>query len=238
MYDFKPPVNQEDTQPESDSLRFVKEFLEPSLKRFDGDYNDELCQKIINKFWGTTSRGLIVSNYSPPLLINESGWKTTKDTNGKDIISSNDDYFNVLKRGTEYERRKAEDEAKAEAERLAKTNQWRYESPSGSQRQLDFQNYRPDIEGLTMILQDFELWDLSEMGMVAAMTSDELKKVMTEAPDSFVMLFEWFASCHHQIQLDLKEVEKKHGKATIKISELVTEIKELKAELKKAGDKK
>ena len=124
-------------QTRSDSLNFAERFLQPLLVRVSGenghgDIKDEFIEKLINKSWGSDyNRGLLVSNEQGPLYIGRWKKKIFKDSEGKDVefLVSNDDYFDELKRGPEYERRKAEEkkikEAKEEEERQARISRFR-----------------------------------------------------------------------------------------------------------------
>lgn len=125
-------VQENNSNGDSDTKKFCETKLVPLLKRLvDPDTNklnihDPVIVEILNKFWGMGwSRGILISNSQEPFLFNPREWKQIKIKDSSDtFLASNDDYFDILKRGYEYERRRKqrEEEARKKAEEQRKNN--------------------------------------------------------------------------------------------------------------------
>ena len=98
----------------SDSIKFALGILAPVLERLQGvhgtaDLTDPYVQNVIHKLWPyNNNRGILISSDQQPLILGANSWSTVKMSDGKEFHASNDEYFDVLKRGDEYERRKKE----------------------------------------------------------------------------------------------------------------------------------
>lgn len=98
---------------DSDTKAFADELTE-ILSRFSGekgkaDIQDPVFKKIMEKFWSHgNGKAVIVSSDQEPLFFNRSSWKDLKITDQEEtILSSNDDYFDRVRRGPVYEQREA-----------------------------------------------------------------------------------------------------------------------------------
>lgn len=118
------PENMKDSLPEkintdmSDSRRYAISRIAPYLLRFHGnsgpaDIHDPFLNTMLVNGWTTVNgRAVLVSSDQDHVLLNSTGWESLKDPNGEEFLSSNDDYFKILKRGSLFDQRKKEEDAK------------------------------------------------------------------------------------------------------------------------------
>lgn len=127
LHEYKPKkvgpngVYTDDDSGPSDSKNFADRVLKPILKADFGDglgaINNKLFQEVINKYWSSNNRGILVSNRHAPFIIGD--WKTV-DLGGEKIFCSNDSYWYKVERGPEHTRRLVREEnAKQEAKKKA-----------------------------------------------------------------------------------------------------------------------
>lgn len=129
---------QDDDDSISDSRNFAETDLSEILLHWrgpdgPGDIEDPMLYKVLDKFWSSGSKGILISNNQEPLLLSPSSWqsidsgesviitdKSKKPHTKKEVSirfhASNDDYFTTLKRGPVFDaKRAAEDEARRAA---------------------------------------------------------------------------------------------------------------------------
>lgn len=183
----------------SDSKKFNDEFLAPYLLTHVGangkaDYHDPMFIKIINKFWSSGSKGLLISNDLEPLFINEKEWKEL-DFGGGKFWSSNDTYWNRLTRGPEYDRREAEAKQKREKEAAARAaNRFQEENKNpmgGSITNLRDITLKPKevlSEDLANIFEDYNIWTDEGTAALSNLTQIEIEDLIKKDAETAAAL--------------------------------------------------
>ena len=246
LHEYRPTTTNGVTDPRSDSQIFADRILKPLLKVLDGDYSTDIIKDVILKFWGLTSRGLLVAAGQKPYYINVRDWKTIRAKyNGEDIefLASNDDYFNHLKRGYEHDRREDARKKKEAEERvsqstfpaangvLANVNPW----PMAKLKDIDFSCNKDLSEDTTRFLDDFKLWDDEGMAALENMTELEIEYMVRKAPEVTADIFTYLTSTFAKVYKEKLESEEKHDRASKRIEHLVMQLKNKKQEDRHVG---
>lgn len=175
----------------SDSRKFNEEILSPLLevtvgKNGTGDITNPMFQKVIEKFWGHSSRGLLVCNDLDLTFINFSGWKEL-DFGGGKFWSSNNDYWDKLTRGPVFDKQEEERKKKEEAARQA--NFQGSNNRSGGRtitdlKDIDLKPKQILTEDLSRIFEDFNIWKEEGLASLCNLTEMELSTLVARDPDS------------------------------------------------------
>lgn len=171
----------------SDSKKFNDELLAPLLlMTADGDISSPMFQKVIDKFWSLSSRGLLICNDLEPVFINQKDWKEL-DLGGGKFLSSNNDYWEKLTRGPVFEKAEAKRKAEEEA-----TRQARFQESGGQSYGRNVTNLK-DVElapknipseDLSRIFEDFNIWTEEGIASLCNLTELELNEYTRKNPNS------------------------------------------------------
>lgn len=260
LYDYKskkPNPNNpnlswiDDDDGPSDSLNFAVKVLSPYLNIDFGDgkgnIKNPLFIKTINSFWPSSqNRGILISSKHGHELIRgiANPWKEIKGEDGATFLSSNDDYFDIVKRGPELarreERRKTEEAARKKAASAAEASATANEGSTTGSRQIVSiaevtKQFRHPVATFelsrlpTSILND---WNLTDDDMTAALghlTLDEIEEVVnTASTDDLIFLFDVIATNYAHIAAQNKKLNEKQAISSRMISTLKAEIQSLK----------
>lgn len=225
----------------SDTQNYVSRVLVPYLTGLDvgdgkGDISSPLVRDLLKKFWPLTgNRGLLYSGDQEPVLLGD--WKKMKASDGSDIISANDDYFDKVIRGPEKERR---DQAEA-AKRTSTVSSFRT-TVSGvavtvpdivpfTKFDFSFKDKQRNSFDLTTsfahILGDWNVWDRGTAVALGAATVDELTELYDKDKKSTIQLMDWIFADYAQLYDEYNEINDKHKKATERIATIQGELNEL-----------
>lgn len=178
----------------SDSKKFCDELLAPLLLKFSGengkaDIHDPMLSTLIDKFWTTTSKGLLISNDQEPLFINERDW--VKIGTGDNIVfASNNTYFDSVTRGPEFERRKQEKEM-SEAKARSKFREEGVTADKSSIADLKTIPLLPRkilTDELDRIFEDYNIWEEKGISALDNITAIEFEALVKRSPDEAVNL--------------------------------------------------
>lgn len=230
----------------SDTQNYVNRVLIPYLTSIDvgngkGDISSPLVRDLLRKFWPLTgNRGLLYSGDQEPVLLGD--WKKMKASDGSDIISANDDYFDKVTRGPEKERREA-----AEAERkktITATSVSSFRTSAAgvpvnipadivpfTRFDFSFKDRRSGLYDLKTsfahILGDWNVWDRGTAVALGAATVDELTELYDKDKKGTIQLMDWIFADYAQMYDEYNEINDKHKKATDRIATIQGELNEL-----------
>lgn len=231
----------------SDTRNFVETDLSELLAKIQGekgiaDIHDPLFLKMVCKLFGSSSKGLLISNDQDPIFLNRGQWATvptgkyitTKDKKGITssteirFLASNDDYFSALKRGPEFDRREKERKEKEEAARKANPvaihsgNRVTSNAPVVTPITSDMFDRKfgihKKIEGLEF---DWDIHDPAGAAALANVTLAEWQALNEKSPEQ-VMNVMFYLSTH------LKNVVDDNAKLTEKLDRASKRIESLK----------
>jgi len=180
----------DDTGP-SDTMNFATEVLTPYLSSMNvgngtGDYSNNLFKAVLMKFWPPSNRGVLMANDQTPFFFGE--WKTVTNSEGKEIKTSNTDYFKEIKRGPEFQRIEARRKLFEEAEKAkqAAVSQNTTKLPAKGEvirlsdysKELNKKLTGFELKGtLANILTDHNVWDRDAAVMLGMATHNELEQI-------------------------------------------------------------
>jgi hypothetical protein len=229
MYDYKSKKKsqystQEVDDPDgpSDTKNFVDRMLTPLLTRLNGDIDDIFVQKILDKFFPMGgNKGILIGAGQCSLIFGD--WKKKKDLDGNEFLSSNDDYFDTLKRGPEYDRREAARKAKLST---VKTKQEveRTVVPLGEFR-LGHKHGFYQLEGtLRDINNDWNIFDRDTAVALGYATRDELADIYKAGEEKVVYLMDWMFAEYATLYGELLEAQEDKKKGELVIASLKKEL--------------
>lgn len=223
LYTYKEMLNGVEVKDgPSDSLNFANMILKPLFSRLkDPDINNQLTQKIINKFWTTNNRGILISRQSEkPVLIDlqANPWKKVQGESSE-FISSNNDYFSEVKRGPEFDRREA---AKKAEEEKKKSNVVKLSDFSKKERHGFFRLSTSPVN----VLNDWEVYDRPHATAMGYLTRPELRAALEADKEGFLDLVEWIFADYASLFQEHEEAEGKLERATKIIATLKAGKKE------------
>lgn len=242
LYEMKSNVNAKTTnlstvslegQDLSDSNIFNQKILRPMFARINGDLGkgdiqDPFVQSIIQRYWSTNSRGILISSDQEPFLLERSSWSKLVTPEGE-ILASNNDYFESVRRGREYDRRKKkEDEERAKASSF-RTVPARIVGKNITSLECSRFNQVHDLsEKIVNILEEVDLY--SEEGLIdlANLTYNEFKAFAENIDAEDMAGFLIHISDAYKTLFDkLEKAESKKVLGEKKIEALVVEINKL-----------
>ena len=104
LHSYAPPTTAGTNDLRSDSRVFTENFLTPLFSRIKSEMGDPFFHSIIEKHWSTASKGLILSSKHDPIWLGS--WVDVENLKEERVVkASNNDYFDKLKRGPEFEQR-------------------------------------------------------------------------------------------------------------------------------------
>jgi hypothetical protein len=233
LYDYKSKktnsnggVVDDDSGP-SDTKNFVDRVLIPYLSGTNfgdghGDVKSKLVQNLVMKFWSTNNRGVIIANDQPSFFLGD--WKKIKIGEGKDdeIVCSNDDYFDTLKRGPEFDRRRLQAEEAAKAKPKGTT----VPSVRSVEKLSDYRNGTHGFYSLSTslanIVNDFELYDRVHAVSLGYATRQELEELYDQKNDCLYVM-DWVFTDYANLFKEYEVLQEKHEAATKIIATLKTE---------------
>lgn len=240
------PVN-EPTR--SDSRKFAEVVLEPILQKVLGanglgDYNDEVVQEIIEKYWSTGNKGLLIGTDLDPYFLGFPSWSTIKTSeivNEEEVtgefFASNNDYFTELKRGPIYDQIKAarEKEEQERRQAAARANPTRTSVPSNVQ-ELSSPAWLERFsltEEIVDILEDYDMFSPEGYIALSNLTLYELQALVEKSPEGAATMLLYLTDFLRKATEDLIQSEEKHTKATKIIATLQHQIGMLQVEVEK-----
>lgn len=212
----------------SDSKKFNDEFLAPFLLTVSGengraDIHDPMFQKILEKFWGTVSKGVLICNDLDPVLINTKDWKEL-DFGGGKFWSSNNEYWDKLTRGPVYETAKKRKEEEEAARRVGFQNESSRVRSFGRDvtdlKNIDLRTKELLTEDLTRIFEDFDIWTDEGLAALCNLTEieveDFIKRDQSSASSLLVYLTSAFDTLYKRKERMVKYIKdlKENGKTT------------------------
>lgn len=216
----------DDDSGKSDTVNFLEEIIIPTVSLHKGDISQVFLRKIIRNFWPATgNRGVLMSNDD---IFMFGDWKKTKAIDGTDIASANEEYFDRVIRGPEYERR--EEKLKLEeASRKKSQSASSSEAPGVTKLSDIAMGSDPGFYELSQspceLLNDWEFYDReAAAGTLGFFTKDELEEI-AKHPKECVDVMNWVFTDYTQMYDDLLEIEEKHEKATKMIASLMASKK-------------
>lgn len=189
-------------QSQSDSKRFNDLFLAPLLIRLKGekgfgDIEDPMLHMLIEKYWNAGSTGLLISNEQDHLFINRKSWSDL-DFDGNKFMASNNTYFNELKRGPEYDRRKKEESAKRLQEEAARRGRFQGATQSKSiispLAAVNLKARKLLTEELSDMFEDNNIWTAQGLASLNNMHTAELEDFVKHHPTLAVALLSYALS--------------------------------------------
>lgn len=206
----------------SDSFRFNAEILQPLLLRVHGekgagDYTDPVVLGIINKYFGIAghNKGLIVSNDLDYKLLNEKEWKKIKFGN-HEIVCSNLEYFDELKRGPEYEARKKQVQSPFRQDNQNAPTSW----PLKKMDEVDFSPKKLLGDEPNKIFEDMKLYDDDGVLSLSNLTEKEFRYIIDKSPETAAALMLMVTSEMRKAYDAFKDMEDRRDKASKIIAEM------------------
>ena len=215
----------------SDTMNFATQVLQPLIAGSNfgtgrGDIHHPFFKTIVSSFWpGASNRGLLIASDQAPLLWGD--WKKIKADNDTDVATANTDYFLTVSRGPEFTRREA-------ARKKAAQNSVQKVISSSYRRIDDVDTFqfgpqkKPYALPTTLknIMTDWNIWTREGLASLACATKDELLDLHGDK-SACVQTMDWaFIECYNMYE-EILDLEEKHQKATLRIADLVNEIREL-----------
>lgn len=229
---LKDHVAKYDEVKDSDSVVFARQKLEPFLARFKGangfvDVTDPFFGAYIDGMWQSQyGRGVIITNHGE-YLTSYNSWHKIKDTDGNDLLTSNDDYYDLLKRGTLFDQRKKEEDEKRakEYKPIVPVGQ-----PSGGKFQQRLQStpfmYELNVsQQLKEAFFDIDIYSPEGQIAMSYLDHSELVDIFKEQPEDSATLFSVLTAYLVDAYEGLSKITKKHDIATQKVAELTEELK-------------
>lgn len=175
----------------SDSKKFNDELLAPLLlmtrgPKGDADISNPTFLKIIDKFWSSGSRGLLICNDLEPVFLNQRDWKEL-DFGGGKFMSSNNEYWDKLTRGPIFDKEEAKRKEEEEAARRAKFQESGGQSYGRNVTNLKDIDLAPKLlpsEDLSRIFEDFNIWTEEGVASLCNLTELEINEYTRKNPNS------------------------------------------------------
>lgn len=177
----------------------TKYFQESVLTPICGALKDPLdiwapgFRKIMNKFWPTNNRGILVTNKGAATM---GTWITRQDVKGKDYLCANDTYSAAVIRGPEFDRREsarkfAEEQVRKEREAAAKeagtgTNVVPFVHGPHHLRNDQFTKVYGTTQFLDSIRENPELYSLENLAKLANATAPELEQLVEKLGEDLI----------------------------------------------------
>lgn len=223
----------------SDTKNFVDDILIPYTSGTDfghgkGDISSPLFRNLIKKMWPAgQNRGLLISSKADPFFIDT--WVEVGEHDEK-FKSSNDDYFKLVKRGPEYDRRKAEEDRLKKEQDLknSKIKKGGLKSstsvPIRPFREFDLtkkHDFFSLSESTRNICNDFDVYDRTGLVSLGYMDTKEIEELYSSKADC-VAIMDYAFTDYAKLYEEHCELEDKHSRASKHIATLVEELKALK----------
>lgn len=191
-------VHQQNKGPEdSDSKEFADKVLIEYLPVMKGekgvaDITNPKIQALIDKYWSTGSRGILICNNLDSYYLNKNGWElinTTETIDGKEVrgsfFASNNDYFEKVKRGPLFEKMEVE-RKKREAEEAKSSTGSTTSKVATPPTSPGFFRRHGITEEASDLLDDFDMYDAEGYIALANMTYAEMITLVKKSPDGDV----------------------------------------------------
>lgn len=229
----------------SDSRRFNHEIIMPLMLQVDagdgkGDIKNPFTLKTISKFWNSyNSKGILISSDQGHELINPSGWRWVdfeqEDGTVVRVRSANDDYYDTITRGPEYERRRAASEKerleREAAERASRTPSGDSETNVSKQVTIRSDTFAKrhgvidQIDGIGhFVIKD----DPESLALLAYLTHYEVEDLVQKRPDEMASIF-------ISVTNSLNEALISGAKREVSMTHLNEKVKILRKALNEAG---
>lgn len=192
-YDDEDDLKLLENKEASDTLKFCRLKLQPTLQRVSGfkgkaDLSDPFVIEVIKKVWPAGNRGLLISNDLPPLFLGH--WQSVK-AGGTEFWASNNDYFHTLKRGFKFDEQEAQRE-KERAERLANASSFRSAVPNSAAvsplTSRAFSSRFEIGEKLKDLMEDYNIHEASGWLALANLSVPEIETFVEKAGNDVVYM--------------------------------------------------
>lgn len=234
---------------DSDSKRYVEEFLKPLVSKFHGkegvgDITDPMLQQLISMSWEANSKGILVASDLDPHFINEKTWTThdCEDDKEKKWYSSNNSYFSAVTRGPLFEQRKLEEEAR-KREEAQKAYSFQADKKDVHKLQnidLTTNTTKKAVDALGKAFRSVDIWETENLVKIANLTNAELEMAQERYPAEFAALvcfmFDRFKETYDEnvalkadnalVENQLETVRNKHESASLRIEALTKQLRE------------
>lgn len=231
----------------SDTKNFTDQVLIPYVAQADfgngrGDITSSSLKLLLSKFWTNQNRGLLISSKDPFLLLGRSEWKEIKSTDEISTVwSANDQYFDKVIRGPEFERRQAaekerlrlEEEAKQQTKEASTTTRTPLTKLSDITRRHGSDHPHFGLtEKLDEILNDWDFYDDDRKGRasLAYATDKELEELHANK-DVCVWLMNYMFSDYATLLEEHEETLEAKKRGELVIAAQKKQIQELQARL-------
>lgn len=216
----------------SDSVRFAMSKIAPVLLRTKGqngmaDIEDPFVQEIlINRWQYGHGRGVLISSDQNPLLLNSANWEKIKNKDGTEFLASNDDYFKELKRGTLYDERKREREAKeAKNTSIVKVNEQNsmFKKNGRDIHSIEYPPFHHTLGLSEQVMDMLEEYDLySPEGYIALgyIDKSELYEMFKENPYDATTMFIYLTSYLKDATISQQELVKLLAKTNRELADI------------------
>lgn len=213
--------------PDSDSRQFAYARLQPLLNRLKGengmaDITDVFIKDLLGAMWNSQNgRGVLVCNDLDPLYLNITGWEWIEDGSGGKFFASNDEYFKKLIRGKLFDQRKKEEEAKRPQTLLPKPSARKGVHPLACS---PFKTTM-SVGKMTDLLAECDLYTPEGYTLLNFLDYDEIQELIKHDSIGFGTMFMLLTKYLSDETKKNRDLERKHQAATLRIADLVQEIK-------------
>lgn len=222
----------------SDTKNYADQVLTPTIAGCNfgtgkADLWHPMIRKILNQFWPTSNRGVLISGDQAPLLFGD--WKEykVKDSFGKEdiILSANIDYFPSVTRGPEFDRRKEEEQkilaaAKGTKKEVGGEQKYAVVTPL-SKFQFGLKHGFFSLkDSLVNVLSDWNVYDRSGATRLGFATKPELEELYQSKSDCITVM-DWVFTDYAKLYEEMMELEEDKDICTKMIATMKGELTDL-----------
>lgn len=214
----------------SDSKVFALSKIAPILLRFKGekglaDLEDPFLQSTLRNSWQAgNGRGVLISNDQPGLLLSPASWETIKDSEGKEFLASNNEYFSEVKRGTLFEKiKKEKEEASRKTFLLSPPKNDNTDSDVFLLKHPPFEKQMSYSNEVIDLLQEYDLYSEAGFIQLAYLEESELAPLFKEHWNDALTMFMFLTTFLREATLANQKLMDKLKKAELLIESLYKE---------------
>lgn len=215
-------VMTQEASEDSDTKRFNEQILLPFLLEIKGNIESPIFRTLLNKIWPSgINRGLLISSDQEDVVINPAQWeRIDSSVEGEKVFASNNNYFDRLIRGPEFDRRekkrREEDEKKKPRFQNNLLENHSSSWPITPLRLVDLKKHSWLKDGVSNLISDPNLWDWDGLAKLAALTDDEIQEFIRKSPEDacylLLHLSEEFRNLHEKYVKASKHLEHLNNK--------------------------
>lgn len=239
----------------SDTQNFANEELAPMLNSDFGtgkaDIQNPRFMRILNKFWATNNRGILIPSdpkKSWKLIdVALNPWKKIKGEGDVEFISSNDDYYDKVIRGPEFERREERRKQELEQSKTKHTNTNPASSQSSNNNIISLSGWSNRNRGIfdkafdlsklpSEITNDWQVWARETAVSLGYLTSKEIDilfektdeatlRMLTEATfTDYALLYEQYEKLEEKLRRASAVIASLKGSGKTAVGALVEQL--------------